>query len=432
MHNNEGQEMAQYQKVLDELPIPEAALDAAILKGFEKAKLQVTRPRRAGRMGLAIAAVIIIGFFTSIKVSPAFAGYMSDIPGIGKLVDFIQGDKGMIAAFESEYDQEVGVSSKDKDVTFTIERAIADENGLVLFYSIETSKEDISVDSASLESRDGSELVIGTIGYGMPVKDEEDKSFTGMMEFYYQKPSKAKSFSLKATVGGTEHSLDFTLKKDIHGKKEYLVNKTIIIEGQEVTIENIEMYPLRAAIHVTMGAGNSKKLLSFDSIQLIDERGEIWGNITNGITASGVAEDENKKIVYLQSNYFREPKELYLVVGKIQAVNKNEAEIVIDTETMIIKKQPASKKFSDLRVENEDVILKLNSEKRFPYFPFSKVKSADGKEKYLSNSFNRSGEGFGNEFGFSLTQVKGYANPISLELSFYPEWIESKEKIRIK
>ncbi|WP_156319893.1 hypothetical protein [Bacillus sp. FJAT-18017] len=33
---------------------------------------------------------------------------------------------------------------------------------------------------------------------------------------------------------------------------------------------------------------------------------------------------------------------------------------------------------------------------------------------------------------FSLAQVKGFANPLSLELSFYPDWIESKEKIRIK
>ncbi|OCA83039.1 hypothetical protein A8F94_18005 [Bacillus sp. FJAT-27225] len=433
MRNLEEEKLANYKKYVDETAVPVNRLDAAILAGFEKAKREDGKRRSLRKKSwftVAAAAVILIGFFTSIRLSPAFAGYVSDIPGIGKIVELIHQDKGLIAAFESEYDQEVGVTSKNGGVTFTIDRVIADESGLALFYSIETEEkqENLLIDKPKLVSTDGSKLLVGSIGSSSPANEDVGISYTGILDIQYQEPTKARSYKLDVEVGGTTHTLNFTLKEKIHGKKDYALNKTITVDGQEITIKNIEVYPLRAAIHVEMGDANSKKILNFDNMRLIDGYGEVWGKITNGTSMASFTDNPDKKIVYLQSNYFREPKELYLVIGNVQAVNKDEAEVVIDTSVPSIVKQPASKKFSEVKVEDGNLLIQIDHEKPFHYFPFSTIKDADGKEVKQDFSFSQND----NQYGFSIPQMGSYGNLLTLELNFYPEWIKSNKKIRIK
>ena len=57
---------------------------------------------------------------------------------------------------------------------------------------------------------------------------------------------------------------------------------------------------------------------------------ERFGSILSGISGRGVGEFE--QIIFLQSNYFEKPKELYLRINKLQALNKDEKTVIIDTE----------------------------------------------------------------------------------------------------
>src|ERR1700730_16497879 len=62
---------------------------------------------------------------------------------------------------------------------------------------------------------------------------------------------------------------------------------------------------------------NTKRILNFDDLRLVDENGTTWNKINDGETAKQISKDES--IIYLQSNYFRNPKKLSLVINKIQA-----------------------------------------------------------------------------------------------------------------
>lgn len=433
-------EEEQLKNLYHHIQVPLESLDEAIFNGFHTAKLEKKRQSRRNKwlFTAAAAAIILVGFFTTVRLSPAFANYVSSIPGMEKIVELIQTDKGRMLAVENDYYQKIGVSQEKQGLKFTIDGVIADENGLVLFYTL-TSKEKqkmLETTNVQLESLDGKGLDLGTTMAGNRLySDEGTTNYSDLYEFYLQSPLKAKQFKLKV-LGKSEKqkeefTLTFNLKKEIQPKKSYVLNKTVSIEGQKISFLKADIYPLRAAIHVKMDPNNSKRIFSFDDLRLVDENGETWNKITNGITANQISPEE--AIIYLQSNYFREPKELYLVLNKIQAVDKDESHIIVDPINKKILKQPKGSFLSNLRIEGNELIFDMHAKKEFHAFPFTKITDASGKE-ILSNysSILANDEEGVTELHVHIPNMNKRQNPIFLELSSYPTWIKGNEKIKIK
>ena len=136
-------------------------------------------------------------------------------------------------------------------------------------------------------------------------------------------------------------------------------------------------------------------------------------------------------MLYLQSNYFKEPIELYLVLDRIQAVDKDERMVVVDVENEVILKQPKGKLLSEVKKEGNYLVFKYHEE--FPYFPFNQAYDADGKELESGSMFSTGSEEEGNsEHGYQIENLSRQKSPVSLELGFFPEWIVGDETIRIK
>lgn len=433
-------EEQQLKSLYDNIQVPIKSLDEAILAGFHKAKSEEKRHfwRKKWLFNVAAAAIILVGFFTSIRLSLAFANYISIIPGMEKIVDLIRTDKGRMLAIENDYYEKIGVSQEKKGVKFTIDGVIADENGMVVFYTIKSKEKQklLETENVHLESLDGNRLHFEGIIMGAPLYSEKgETTHRDLFEFYFESPFKAKQFQLKVLVKGEnvkeDFTLNFELKKAIQSKKSYAVNKTIRMAGQNISFLNVDIYPLRAAIHVKMDSNNSKRILNFDDLRLVDENGEVWNKINNGFNGSLISPDE--AIIYLQSNYFREPKKLYLVFNKIQAVDKDEAHVVVDTKEPKILKQPKGNLLRNVRVEGNDLSFYLHSKKEFNFFPFSKIIDGNGKEIHSNSAFNHRGsEKSATEIGINIPNLKKQSNPLSLELSYYPTWIKGNEKIKVK
>ncbi|WHY87271.1 DUF4179 domain-containing protein [Neobacillus novalis] len=431
-------EEEQLKNMYDNVQVPLDSLDEAIFAGFQKAKSEAKRKSRRKRwvFTLAAAAIILLGFFTSIRLSPAFANYITVIPGMEKLVDLIRDDKGKLLAVENDYYEKIGVSQEKNGIKLTLDGAIADENGLVLFYTLETKAklEALQNKSVRLESLDGKKLDIGSISMGSSLYKGETTN-SDMFEFYFQSPLAAKELELKVSVEGTnlkeEFTLKFNLTKEIQKKKSYTLNKTVTIEGQKIKFLNADVYPLRAAVHVKMDPKNTKRILSFEDLRLVDENGETWNKISNGTVSSNISPDEF--ILYLQSNYFQEPKKLYLVLNKLQAIDKDEVNVVVDPKKLQILKQPKGGHLSDLRVADNYLIFNFHTEKEFHYFLFSEIKDGNGERIESGSSYKSEGnEQRDAEIGVYIPDLEKQAGPISLELTAYPSWIKGNEKIKIK
>jgi hypothetical protein len=110
MFDREEEKLKEFGQSLDKTSISEDELDAAIMKGFLQAKEGGVRKRRSIKWAFsaALVAIILLTFVTTIRVSPAFAAYVSNIPGMEKIVEIISNDKGMMMAIENDYYQEIG------------------------------------------------------------------------------------------------------------------------------------------------------------------------------------------------------------------------------------------------------------------------------------------------------------------------------------
>lgn len=440
MFKKEEEKLTDYKNVYDNVEIPLQLVDEAIFAGFHRAKQEeVRKPRRKKWLfsGLA-AAIILIGFFTSIRLSPAFADYITVIPGMEKIVDLIRNDKGKLLAIENDYYQKIGVSQEKHGLKVTIDGAIEDENGLVLFYSLHSSnnQEELTIEKAELKNRDGEKLPPGSSDYDALHSSEKGQTnYSGTYEYFFESPLKTKDFKFNLQVKGEgvneSYTLPFSLKKEVQAKKTYTINKTVTIEGQKITVLDATVYPLRVAIYVKMDPANTKKLLDFEDLRLIDENGETWNKITNGITANNISDDE--KIIYLQSNYFREPKELYLVLNKVQAIDKEDAYVVVDPEKQQILKQPKGNYLSSFKVEGNDLIFKLRTNGNYHSFPFLRIKVGNGKEiDSLSMSLSGGEDNEEQVLGVTIPHLKQQKGPISLEISSFPTWIKGDVKVKIK
>ncbi|SEM97388.1 protein of unknown function [Mesobacillus persicus] len=439
MFNREEEKLADYKKKLNDIPIPTELLDEQIHLGLQRAKsekrLQKSRKRRM--ISLVAAAVLILGFFTTIRVSPTFAHYITIVPGMEKLVELIRDDKGRMLAVENEYYQEIGVSDEDNGLKITIDGAIADEQGMVLFYTLESDEKqrELFVDRPQLTSQDGTKLDWGTISSGGPHYSEKgETSFNGTVEYFFQSPYEARDFELSVQVNGEgdewNFSLPFSIEEELAKKKVYNINKAVEIEGQTIEILEAVVHPLRVAVQIRMDEQNTKKLLDFQDLRLVDENAESWTKIANGTTASHISDHE--KIIYLQSNYFKEPEELYLVFNKIQAVDKDEAYVVVDPKTEEILKQPKGDHLRNFKVRGSDLVFDFHAKEEFNYFLFNRISDEGGNELESSSFVSGPNQDGIEEVGVIIPNLENVHGPISLELSFYPSWLEGDARVKVK
>ncbi|WNB91718.1 DUF4179 domain-containing protein [Bacillus sp. NEB1478] len=436
MFKNEEEKLTHYKNELDNLPVSLDSLDNAIMSGFHKAKKE-KRKRTITMRGIysfVTAAVLLIGLFSSIKISPAFASYISEIPGMEKIVELIDDDKGRMAAVEKKYFQKQSVSDEKDGLKVTIDGTISDEKGIVLFYTLHSKEKikEIQIDKVNLKAQDGTVLDEASISYGEFHQSEKgEHSFSGEIEYFFEAPLIAKKYIIDVEVKGKKFILPFTLN-DFKTKKEYTINRTMELDGQKINVEKAVIYPLRVAIHLKMDPNNTKQILNLDDLRLVDGNNEVWGKIANGATGSGDKDTEQE--IYLQSNYFTDPNVLYLVLGSAQAVDKKDLKVVVDTDKLEILKQPTGEVLQNIRFEEErGLVFELHSSKQFNFEVFGDIIDASGnKIDVHEQSMSSSDEKKVTELGIKLPPKNTFKNPISMELNYYPSWIKGHEKIRIK
>jgi hypothetical protein len=437
MFNKEEEKLQDYKKMYDNIPVSIEFLDAAIMAGFQRAKIEeVKKPRpKKWIYSFVAAAVLLIGFFTSVRLSPALADYMAVLPGMEKIVEMLRFDKGKMSAIENDYYQEIGASASDNGLKITIDGAIADQKGMVLFYSLVADKKqkNLYLDGLELERQDGKELLYGASGSYMH-SDEGETHFTGTIDYYFQKDIDTNKFVMELKISGdtsAELTIPFSLTKDLIEKKTYELNKTVAIEGQKITFISATVYPLSVAVHLKYDPANTKKILNLDDLRLVDENGEVWNKVNNGVTATTISENEH--IIYLQSNYFRQPKELNLALNKLQAIERDEEFVMVDVGAGKILKQPEGDYLREVTVEGGYLHIKMVTGEKFSNYIFGRVFDSEGKE-LQSGSFMRSTrEDIGEtNFGIEIEKLKQLKGTVSVEINSFPSWIEGDVKVRLK
>lgn len=437
MFENEEEKLNDIRKQIEQQNIPNSKLDGAILQGMERAKREKRlkqKKRKKGIWTLAISAVLLITLVTSIRVSPAFASAVSSIPGLEKIVAMIQYDKGLTAAIENNY-QVIDASQTKDNVELTVDGVVLDESGMIVFYTVQSegNLQNARIGNVEIKNKEISSL---SSSYGITQDDKTTNEFSNRINFHFQEPTKLKdlNFTLSMTI---EHegkdivyTLPFTVPENVKPSIVYELNKEVEIEKQKFTLKKVTIHPLRVDVQISINPNNSKKILQFVDLRLEDENGEVWGSSLNGTIGRGIGDlDQN---IYLQSNYFEKPKELYLRINTLQAVNQNEAFVVVDTESKVLINAPKDGKIhlSDSSKSHLDLTLADVMEDKLGFnFSIGTVKDANKKEiRTPEVSMHQDLE---NSYLLIKFETTDYKNPLSVELNAYPNFIEGDIKIKL-
>lgn len=436
MFENEEKQLREVRSKLEEFPIPNEQLNDAIQSGFLIANSEWRAKRQKRRKSLwtvAIAAVFLLAFITSIRVSPAFANAIASIPGMGKLVEYIQYDKGLQAIMDNDYYQTVHASQMKDGLTLTINGVILDESGIVISYTLEAPYSIEVLDYKKIELyHNGKVVPPGTVSYNNPNQRHENRKEDIIEVLFLAKQSfDTQDFVLELQLDNekeTAFSLPFTLPKEVKKGKVFALDKVVEVEGQKMTIQEITIYPLRVEVKVFFDEPNSMKILNFMDMRIEDEKGEVWSSIQNGTTGLGFS--DNEQTFYLQSNYFEQPNKLYFKFNKMQALPKDESYLLVDLQKQEVIMQPSDGKIEVTKMTQNTIEARFPLAEEFGYFLFFTAENGDGQKVESNSSSSWRDE----EYQYSSINFTKNYNESLLKVYFqaYPNYINGDISVEIK
>lgn len=413
-----------------------------IWQGIDRARREQKKKRRWLYSTMAVAAAILL-FFSSIKISPAFASYVNKIPGLGYVVQLIQGDRGLEAAINNHFMQKLNLTQTKNGTTLTIDSMIADQNQMILFYTVHRADTSLNINMQKEKiTNDKGESVEGSMTYDYSGNSKGKTIIHDRMTVAFNKKQLTNPLHLNMTLASTkwDFTIPFNIDKYKKMKKVYPLNQTVTMDGQKMTFDKVTVYPTRVAIHVKFDPNNTKQILDFEDLRLVGPNDNTWASVSNGISASILS--ENEWIVYLQSNYFSNPKSLYLKLSSARTINKNERQVVIDLNKKKILKEPSDGRLtlSNVKKQKNGLFIdfafkrpKIDQQRHYRYSLFKwDFKDATGKT-YSFHSVGTSQEGKSQTIHHILQlPLNNYKSPITFTINDYPTRIHGNVSIKLK
>lgn len=437
MYEEEEQRLSRLKADLEKAALPLEKAEEAILNGILKAKQEKNRAKKKQKrlIGLAIAAIIIISFVTSIRISPTFANALSSIPGMEWLIGYIEQDKGYSAIIENDYYQKVDVSETKGDLTLTINGVIMDESGINIFYTLQSTKSLTGGKIKDINLFNKEEFPEHVQSNNVYFADDIENEFQDKVEYQFVKPFSFKdlkfNFEFITVIDNKEIKflIPFELKENVKKQITYPINQVVEVENQKMTIEEMIVYPLRIGVKVAFDPANTKEILGFEDMRLENEKGEVWSSIANGVVNTTLSKYE--KLYYLQSNYFEKPKNLYLRINKLMAIDKEEAMVIVNTETNTLINSPKDDRLKLGKTSKSQVEFSMDSNsEEDPNGLFHTAIDADGKELSIPKIERR---GSHKEMNWILSfDNTMYKNPLKFGLAAYPNYIKGDIKVKLK
>jgi hypothetical protein len=453
-------------------------IDEYIKVGMEKGKASKKIKKKRNIINIA-ACLMFVCFITLIRVSPTFAATLSKVPVLKYIVQLINYDKGLKSAVENEFIQHIGVSDEHNGIVFTVDDVIIDEERMIIFYTIENKEDDYFVELYGVDVKDKeNEYLNACLSYGwVDERDEHDSSkshgkisisFTEestIPEIFIVEPILIKSQREDGCVievidenedknRTNQKNKEFEPKNGWHVeflvdksrfenmKQIYNIDKTVDIEGQKITFKSIAISPTRSAVKVEFDSSNTKKIFSFENLKLVDENREEWA--PKGVTAAFTG--ENTRTLYFESNYFTEPKELYLKGSSFYALDKDKLKFKVRLDLENKKLLDSSQNLIEFvgmkNMDKSEVVLKFLINRDVENYKYSFGSLFDSEfEDGIGTKYNidhrtcsmkTSEHGDDIILNIYIKANEKYKSPLTFTLNNYPTRIKKEFKIRIK
>ncbi|WP_130805591.1 DUF4179 domain-containing protein [Senegalia massiliensis] len=460
-----------YKDKYDNIEIPDN-IEEVISKGIEKGKKD--KKKKIIKVLSSIAASILLIIFTiSIRISPAFADIIKNLPLGDAIVRLINNDKGLKLAGDNDYIQHVDKSDEHEELVLTVDDFVMDQQRVLLFYSIENKGDHkyIGFESMDFYDENGNRIFLdqNLLGdFSFPnMMEEENRKISNVKNVYRHEPIpwkipeeitmkvKLKKWdspqdyktNLNSTEEKTGEVLDSTWEVKFKVDKErfeyekevYDLNEEINIAGQKVTINKVIQHPISNEIEIEYDGNNSKAIFDFYNFRLIDNKEEY----RSSIAGRSIQNNKNHKVKenkIIESNYFNKSKDLTIAFDGIYALDKDKLQLNIDIkEEKILDSIDDKLRIVDIEEKDDIYVIELGINLSEEQLKDLSMSSSDfgivNEPGIITKEYgNVRKEDEEKEYNY-FYKIEADKNKISdnilkLPISYYPNII--KEDIRIK
>lgn len=354
----------EYAALLQELEKTPPALETTMERALLRQKQMKQRKRIFGIPAGSLAACFV-AFMLLVNLFPTFAYACGQVPMLKELAKAVAWSPSLSAAVENEYVQPVEQSQTKAGFTATVHYVIVDRKQVNIFYSLSGPKaagEGLCVDysfgelegwagsvgSGTLELGALQQIQLSFIEYDVPASIDLTLMVNQMTPSDQMIPVEDSMFE-DAKYPSEKQLTEFTfhLEFDPYYTEQGTVlpvNQPFELEGQTLTLKEVELYPTHLQIHLEDAEENLAWLEGLD-LYVENERGERFYKSVNGITASGDPDGGGMAVFWLDSPFFRDSEHLTLYIERAQWKEKDLAKICVDLKNNTCTDLPPNTRF---------------------------------------------------------------------------------------
>lgn len=409
----------EFEAMIQELNQPVSALEGTLDRAYKKKRKRTTHMIVRPVAGLAACFAI---FVLLVNFCAPVAYACSLVPGLRELAEAVTFSKSLTDAVENEYVQPMDLSQTKNDITAEVAYLIVDQKQVNVFYRLTSDLYEELVADPDIYLEDGeSPASCGyhTNGYGVEngelcclsidfVEDNVPSSLIIQLDVYSNKidlenmaPETAADeiFSENAPMerdylADFEFLLEFDPKFTAAGKV-FPVNQTVMLEGQALTITDIEVYPTHMRVDIQESADNTAWLEGLD-FYIETDWGMKFDAASSGIISTGSGDSPYMVSYRADSTYFYEAEHLKLVITGAQWLRKDMGTTYLNLVTGEHGELPEGAEFDSARKENGHWIVKFRAalEEDGPMYQLfgNKFYDADGNEYEINQWSSMYGE----------------------------------------
>lgn len=345
----------EYRALLAELESPPAALETTVERVLKREKAK--KRRRIFGVPAASLAACFLGFVLLVNVFPPFAKACGEIPILRDLAKAVTWSPSLTAAVENDYVQPIGKSQTVNGITATVEYLIVDQKQVNIFFTLRGDYDNLTGEMPEFipEQRCGTsvndfrqppgELLRYTLDYGeedVPerftmtfgvttyvepdISDGSPEPMDNIYDDMLQPREEEKPDILAEFTFDLEFDPDFTAKGEV-----IPVNTDFEMDGQILTVREVEVYPTHTRVEIAGAAENTAWLKSVE-FYLENEDGEQFRPISNGVSATGDPDSPAMLSFRLESPYFAQSEHLTLHITNATWLDKDLERIRVDLE----------------------------------------------------------------------------------------------------
>lgn len=285
---------------------------------------------------LASFAACFALFVLLVNVSAPVARACANVPIVRQLAEAVTFSRSLSDAVENEYVQQVDMIQENGGVTAKIEYFIVDAKQVNIFYRLESEEYKAMYTMASALQKDGSKEEACTVR--TPINDVPNEELRLITLDYHdaEVPDGIQleilAYQEQSDYQGEEQPIaKFTFQLEFDSEHlaqtiVYPVNQTVVLDGQRITVTDIEVYPTHLRVNTVGAADNTAWLKGLDFF-IETEKGR-FDIPAGGIIATGTKEGHYS--FRADSLYFYEAKEIRLVITGARWLSKDMENVKID------------------------------------------------------------------------------------------------------